>query len=390
MASKSGSPRPPSFSLDHSSERTTAAAAAASESLVASLVDSETNPHPLDTQSHAQELIHSKVEQPRFRIIDALWNSGDEAMVKRAQRMGLCCVSPQICVGEGKAPACIAGHCRDRMCPTCMRRRGHRVRVRINGLVQTMNSPRFLTLTAKDDGRSLKARTDELWNGFQKLRRTKVWKAHVRGGVMVGETKKNVARDSWHPHLHIIIDGTFFPHGLLHAEWKRIIGRDCTADLRACPDRAAAARYISAYVTKENDLTRWMPHDIIEFATAMHRRRLVATFGTAHAINVDLCDAEPELPPIPRTIISYAALRAAILQQVPAALAAAPILARVSGAWRQLFFEFATMGGGELEQVTTAELDELARWIEELDAPAFRCAEEPPQPPPDTYTSRLF
>lgn len=331
-----------------------------------SLVPSETNPHPLDRQSHAQELIHGRIEQHRWRIIEALWGSGEPNLEKRAGRMGLCCVSPQICIGAGEAPVCIAGYCRDRMCPTCMRRRAFKVRCRVTQLVCSMNSPRFLTLTERDNGSGLAQRLDDLSAAVRTLRRTKVWKKYVRGGVMVWETKNNVAADTWHPHLHLIIDGSFFPHAELHAEWKRILGRDGTCDLKPVHDRAAAARYIGSYLAKDNNISGWPQADLCEFANAMHRRRLVATFGSSHNVNLDICDKEPEPPPIPSSVIGFSQLRDAIIAGVVPAKKAAPLLARMGGAWRQLFVEFAPQEEVEGDVLTAEHTTELAAWIDEL------------------------
>lgn len=354
-----------------------------------SLVSSETNQHPLDRQSHAQELIHGRIEQARFRTICALHDSGDSALEKRAGRMGLCCVSPQILVGQGETPVCIAGYCRDRMCPTCMRRRAANVRRRLTDLVCSFNSPRFLTLTERDDNSGLASRMDHLSKCVRTLRRTEVWKRHVRGGVMVWEVKHNKAANTWHPHLHLIIDGEFFPHKLLHAEWTRILGRDGTTDLQAVNDRAKTARYMCGYLTKGSSVETWFDATIVEFATAMHRRRLVATFGTAHAKNLDLCDKEPERPALPGSVIGFAQLRDAIISGVEPARRAAPLLAMLGGAWRQLFIEFAPMDGSEVEALTDQHSIDLAAWIDELNGLLLRSEEPEPAPPPLDFRGQL-
>lgn len=360
-----------------------------------SLVPSETNSHPLDVQSHAQELIHGRVEYARFRIICAMHLAPEGPLTKRAARMGLCCVSPQICVEKGERPVCIAGYCRDRMCPTCSRRRAARVRLRIQGLVCAMNAPRFLTLTARDDGRGLGNRLDELWNAVKKLRRTDVWKRHVRGGVIVPEVKYNKAAGTWHPHFHIIIDGGFFPHALLHAEWKRLLGRDGTCDLKAIHDRAAAARYIGGYLggtagkkDPATDPQHWPDEIIREYAQALNRRRLIATFGTSHAVNLDLCDKEPERPKIPSTVIGFAQLRDAIITGVEPARKAAPLLAMLGGAWRQLFIEFAPLNTTEADVLTDTHSEQLADWINSL-SDGLDAEPEPEPPPPHDFRGQL-
>lgn len=244
-----------------------------------------------------------------------------------------------------------------------------------------MNAPRNLTLTERDDKRPLKPRCDEFFKAFRMLRRTDVWKRHVRGGVAVFEVKFNEKAQSWHPHLHLVIDGDFFPHKLLYAEWTRLIGKDGTTDLTACHDRARSAMYLGSYLAKDSKISAWPFERIAEFATAMHRRRLVMTFGKCHNLNIDISDEEPERPPIPSSIISFAALRDAVIAGVEPARKAAPLLARMGGAWRQLFVEFAPPADVEVDVLTAEQTGELARWIDELNGLLLceKIEEAPPQ-----------
>lgn len=343
------------------------------------LVASETNPHPLETQSHAQEQIHHAVERFRFKIIDNLHFSSDPDLQRRAEKMGLCCVAPMIFSDADSQPVCVAGYCRDRLCPTCMRRRAFKVRVRLAGLVGAMNAPRFLTLTERDTTEPLKIRLDRLTDAVRRFRHTKAWKRHVRGGVMVWETTRNEAAGTWHPHVHLIIDGEFWPHAELWEEWKKCIGKDGTARIEACHDRNKSARYLAKYLAKDSEISSWLPATVCEFATAMHRRRMIATFGQMHRKNIDLCDEEPAKPKLPRACISYGQMRDAIAAGVPAAEKAAPLLARLGIAFRQLFFEWSMPGDCYADEICASQLAEFGRWIEEVSAQLTRDAE--PEPP---------
>lgn len=345
----------------------------------ASLVPSETTSHPLLTQSAAQGRIHHAVENFRRSIVNALHNSVDPALQRRAEKMGLCCVAPMIFADADSSPVCVAGYCRDRCCPTCMRRRAFKVRCRLVGLVSSMNSPRFLTLTERDSTEGLAVRLDRLSAAFSKLRRTDAWKRHVKGGVAVWEVKWNPRAQTWHPHLHVIIDGTFFPHAVLHAEWTRLLGHDGTTDLEACRDRVRAAVYVSKYLAKDAEIAHWGEDRIQEFATSMHRRRLIATFGSSHKVNVDLCDKEPEKPVLPRASISYGQMMDAIAAGNPAAEKAAPLLARLGIAFRQLFFEWSMPGECYADELPASQLADFGRWIEEIHGCLTR-DEEPPPP----------
>jgi hypothetical protein len=255
-----------------------------------------------------------------------------------------------------------------------------------------MNSPRFLTLTERDSTEPLAVRLDRLSAAFSKLRRTDAWKRHVKGGVAVWEVKWNPAAKTWHPHLHVLIDGVFFPHAVLHAEWTRLLGHDGTTDLNACRDRVRSAVYISKYLAKDAEIAGWGAERIVEFSKAMHRRRLLATFGSAHKVNVDLCDKEAEKPTLPRGSISYGQMMDAISAGVPAAEKAAPLLARMGIAFRQLFFEWSMPGECYADEIPASQLVDFGRWIEEVCACIHRDGDPEPEEKIriDAHTPLLF
>lgn len=265
-----------------------------------------------------------------------------------------------------------------------MRRRAFKVRVRLIGLVSQMNAPRFMTLGERDTDEPLKTRLDRQSKALQKLRRTDVWKRHVKGGVVIWEVTRNTEKGTWHPHLHLIVDGEFFPQDQLLQAWRDALGRDGSARMEGCHDRIKSARYLAKYLAKDADLCRWGHPAIQEFASAMHRRRLIATFGRSHRVNLDLCDAEPAKPRLPRASISYGQMRDAISNGVEAAQRAAPLLARLGIAFRQLFFEWSMPGDCYADEIPASEMADFGRWIEEVHTQTMRVEEaELIKPPPD-------
>jgi len=328
----------------------------------------------------------------RTVIVNALWNTGDQALGRRAEKMGLCCVAPMIFADAQRDPVCVAGYCRDRLCPTCMRRRASKVKSQLVSLIGKMNAPRFLTLTERDNSDPLSTRMDRITAAVRRLRHTKAWKKNVKGGVMVWETTRNEQKGSWHPHVHLIIDGEFWAHADLLAEWKKALQGDGAARIEACHDRTRSARYLAKYLAKDTEIAAWKESTIVEFAEAMHRRRLVATFGRMHKANVDRCDEEKKKPALPRACISYAQLRSQIDNGNETARAAAPLLARLGIAFRQLFFEFSAVGDCYADELPATCFEELGRLIEEMhDAQCGTTVEEKePERPPHTQTLELF
>jgi len=354
------------------------------------LVTYETNRHPLECQSHSQLVIHRTVDRPRRAIVEALFEATDSVLKKRSVKMGFCCVSPILFAERGVKPVCVAGYCRDRLCPTCMQMRSARIRARLTGLVCSMNAPRMITLTTRDDDRPLAGRMKEITDAVRRLRKVKAWKRHVRGGVMVWEVTFNAVKKTWHPHVHLIVDGDFWEQRLVRAEWCAQLGGDGGVHIQACHDRLRTARYLAKYLAKAAEVSTWPPEAIREFATAMHRQRLIATFGKSHAVNVDLAEEEPARPQLPAYSISMTTFRAALRDGIGPARFAAPILAKMGGCWRLLFSAYAEPDEWEALEPTGSELDDLGDWLcdlASLEAPLKVSVEEKRRPDCD---ARLF
>ena len=120
--------------------------------------------------------------------------------------------------------------CKLRYCPVCGVGLARDLEKRVTKIVARMRSPRFLTLTVPS-GPDLKERLDFLRKAFQRLRRSKVWKRYVRGGVAVLEITGG-RRRGWHPHVHVIVDGKFIPKPELVVAWQKATGCRCSRAAR--------------------------------------------------------------------------------------------------------------------------------------------------------------
>ena len=255
-----------------------------------------------------------------------------------------------------------------------------------------MNAPRFLNLTERDNDDPLSVRMDRITAALRKLRHTKAWKRHVKGGVMVWEVTRNVEKGTWHPHVHLIIDGEYWDQAEIHKAWKECLGGDGGVRIEACHDRVRSARYLAKYLAKDTEVAYWPAETIRDFATGMHRRRLIATFGSMHKLNVDLSDEERPKPVLPRASLGFAQIRDAIASGNEVARKAAPLLARLGIAFRQLFFEFSMPAECYADELSPSQFTELGQWVEEFYAQTM-AIEEPqpiPEPPPDRETLELF
>lgn len=252
---------------------------------------------PRYTFTAAQAHLHRRYQHDREVILDALDGSTFGPIGKQRTRIANCALSPLYVLTDDGKVSIAPGFCRCRMCPTCQARRGRDLSLRVGAILRTLDAPRFVTLTLQAVDHSLKNQLDTLYAAFKQLRGSPFWKAHVRGGVAVVENTWNDQTSRWHPHLHVIVDGSFMPQAALSKEWARVTSGSMIVDIRAIHDRRSAAKYLCDYVAKPVALSTWPPHAINEFAYALNGRRLLITFGTCHRIRVpeDECETRPAI-----------------------------------------------------------------------------------------------
>lgn len=249
--------------------------------------------HPLEIQSTTQRIIHAPHTAARWPIVNALWNADDDRLRARGRRLGLCCSTPSLRLKGDGSPYAALQRCRDRLCPLCSDRRGKVAAGKTADLVATFNAPRFITFTTRARPDPLLLRLRHLIVAFQRLRQTPEWRSWVKGGIYALEVTWNPRAETWHPHLHVIADGEFIPHAKLRKLWQALTGDSFIVDVRAVPDRSKAAAYIARYVAKPQDVHKWPPERIREYAQTLHGARMLQPFGTALGIKLD-ADADPQ------------------------------------------------------------------------------------------------
>jgi len=151
---------------------------------------------------------------------------------------------------------------------------------------------RFITLTRRHSHAPLADQIDALYEAFNKLRRRSAWKKNINGGAAFLEIKVSERTGLWHPHLHIIATGKYFPAHELSREWLAVTMDSSVVDIRAVTDAGHVAAYVTKYVTKPMSITLLQhPDKLDEALVAMRGRRLAMTFGTWRGIKLE--DVEP-------------------------------------------------------------------------------------------------
>jgi hypothetical protein len=138
----------------------------------------------------------------------------------------------------------------------------------------------MITLTTGATYPTLAALLDHLYASFRRLQRTPEWHRHVTGGVAFLELKISSRTDRWHPHIHALVEGRFFPHPILKAAWNRVTGEAQIVDIRPAGNSDALFRYVTKYASKPMDVSYLrIPHRLDEALTALKGRRLCTTWG---------------------------------------------------------------------------------------------------------------
>jgi len=140
---------------------------------------------------------------------------------------------------------------------------------------------KFITLTVKARDLPLADGMNHLYNSFAKLRRSPTWRTYVRGGLAVCEVSWRPEKGRWHPHLHLIVEGPYFPHDLLRIAWLKASGDSFICDIRPVRSLDETAKYLTAYLTKSLCKRVWNdPLHLREAILALHGRKLISAFGT--------------------------------------------------------------------------------------------------------------
>ncbi len=174
--------------------------------------------------------------------------------------------------------------CSVRICPHDSRRRSLILAARIEKFAVGKTGLRYAVL-AERNTENLREGIISLWVAWTRLRRSVCWKRKVKGCIVALEVTRNREEGTWHPHLNVLMEGTYFPFEELNQAWiEATEGRGHTSYIRAAD--AGTARELIKYVTKIADLLG-DAQALDEFLTAVFRKRLVRTYGTFYDLPVD-------------------------------------------------------------------------------------------------------
>ncbi len=235
---------------------------------------------PLRTYNTSINFRHTGWKHDRRRVYDALRRTG-QSLNRLTDYAGCGEHSYVFQSVEDPTVYTLGGStCHDRFCLPCGRERSRVIAGNVK--LRTEGKPaRFLTLTLRSTTESLAFLLAKLTTDFTTLRRSKLWKTRVRGGVGFLEMKWLARTNRWHVHLHCLVQGRYIPHPELCSLWLKITETSKVVDIRMANDDRHLTHYICKYASKPLDRTVLVdPPRLDEAVLALKGKRLCMTFGT--------------------------------------------------------------------------------------------------------------
>lgn len=255
-------------------------------------------PVGIPSESKLQKYVLAPHRTRTIAIMEALLDTPSPEHHRWAVRLAGCCQTGFLHVDAD------TGHtrpwflkCHSRLCPFCGKGRAVEVADAVHAIVESMEHPKHVTLTYRSRTDSLSQQIRDMRTALSHLRRHPEWKRRVKGGVYTIEITRNAETGLWHPHLHLLIDSTYFPQPLLVRLWSDVMEGGENVWIRQVLSTQNAAWEISKYIGKPPPAELWPMSATVDYADAVHRTRMLQTFGSSHGKR--LPDENPHPDPKP-------------------------------------------------------------------------------------------
>jgi hypothetical protein len=176
--------------------------------------------------------------------------------------------------------------CKDRFCVPCGHKRSYDVCRALERLMKpAQDRLMFITLTVRGlPGQSLSELIGHLRAGWIALRKLEGWRQCVTGGGVMLEIKwSETSGGHWHPHYHIICEGSWVDEAWLRKAWEVITGDSRECNVQRVREPAKALSYVAKYASKPVDSSFIRrPALLDEAMTSLKGQRLCACFGSWH------------------------------------------------------------------------------------------------------------
>lgn len=245
------------------------------------LPDQPSSPSTAGTQAEelAKTFRHGGWEVRRRRTLEALKSLDvPPGRIERFCRCG--CASWVLRSQAGPTRFKLASNrCRDRFCVPCSVEHQRLVSSNIIAALEGRHL-RFMTLTLRSTDSPLTDVLTRLYKCFARLRRDKAIQGCMTGGMYFLEITLGSQTEQWHPHLHILYEGTYIPLKVLTDTWHVVTGDSFIVDIRALKDSRSAAGYVAKYASKAiGSNIVFNPEKFAEVIVGLVGRRVFSCFG---------------------------------------------------------------------------------------------------------------
>lgn len=177
--------------------------------------------------------------------------------------------------------------CHDRFCSVCGARRSRTI---ANNLMIHIGERRVvhMVLTLRHTRHDLPTQITHLYESFTRLRRRTEWRKCINGGAAFLEIKRSQDGSHWHPHLHVIYEGSNIPQYQMAGAWKEVTNGSSIVWMKRVTENARQVRYICKYASKPLDDTIFSDQKYVgECIVGMRGRRMCMTFGTWRGLKLE-------------------------------------------------------------------------------------------------------
>lgn len=237
----------------------------------------------------------------------------ESTTIKRFDRMMDCGALLKFAVDKAGTKRLInANFCKDRMCPSCQKRRSLMIFHQVKNVCEAIQSdfPTYryllLTLTVPNvKAEQLNKEISHINRSWDRLTKRAFFKSSIKGWFRALEVTHNEKRDDYHPHIHVVLcvpAGYFKKNYITRDQWLAY-WQEATrypeitqVDIRSVreskkrPERspiASVAAEVGKYATKPSNYVSKQPngdfkakHKVVrELAAGIARKRLVAFGG---------------------------------------------------------------------------------------------------------------
>lgn len=256
-----------------------------SESEVFPQLDTHSTTQPTPSKFSFRDVSAGMVDQHHRRILliyNYIHQAGGHDLSKQYSR---CRTDAWLVQHEETRELRVASRkCNQRWCPMCQKTKRWIITNSVSEWTSSVKYPKFVTFTLKSQDTSLEFQIQRLYESFVAMRRTKIWKQSVRGGVWFFQLTMNKETGLWHPHIHVLVDSEYMKSKKLSEEWYRITCDSWIVDIRKVEDPEKAAEYVARYATIPGEILKCTVRQGAAMVIGLKGRRMCGAFGTAKGL----------------------------------------------------------------------------------------------------------